>query len=151
MYYKIFTISLINHSEDVEDLNKFINTKRIISIDKHIIQKDNNSYISFIIEYDKKDNQNDFKITTKKPKVDYKEVLNQTDFVIFSKLRDIRKEIADKEGIPVYNVFTNEQLAEIVKNKVNTKTDLSKIPGVGEAKMDKYADKILEFMKGLEI
>jgi hypothetical protein len=45
-----------------------------------------------------------------KPRVDYKEVLSPADFALFAKLRDWRKTTAEKEGIPVYAVLTNECL-----------------------------------------
>jgi len=78
------------------------------------------------------------KNTGRKSRIDYKEVLNEQDFALFSKLRELRKQIAEKEGIPVYAVFTNEQLAEIVRRKVKTKTEMRKIEGIGEAKVEKY-------------
>ena len=48
-----------------------------------------------------------------KQRVDYKEVLSPADFALFAKLRDWRKATAEQEGIPVYAVLTNEQLAAI--------------------------------------
>ena len=45
-------------------------------------------------------------------KVDYKEVLSPEDFVIFAGLREVRKEMAQKDGVPVYTIFTNDQLAQ---------------------------------------
>jgi superfamily II DNA helicase RecQ len=40
--------------------------------------------------------------------------------------------------VPVYAVFTNEQLAKMVTGGVVTKAALEKIDGVGEAKATKY-------------
>ena len=52
-----------------------------------------------------------------KERIDYKEVLSPADFAVFSKLREVRKALAEKEAIPAYSVFTNEQLAQIVREK----------------------------------
>jgi hypothetical protein len=41
--------------------------------------------------------------------VDYREVLDDKDFAVFAKLRTKRKELADKDGVPAYALFTNEQ------------------------------------------
>ena len=46
--------------------------------------------------------------------MDYKEILKSEDFAVFARLRDLRKEIAQAEAVPVYTVFTNEQLAQLV-------------------------------------
>jgi hypothetical protein len=51
--------------------------------------------------------------------VDYKEVMNEADFAVFSRLRDLRKVIAEKEAVPAYAIFTNEQLAAMVTGKVD--------------------------------
>ena len=63
------------------------------------------------------------------PKVDYKEVLKPEEFEVFSRLRDWRKTVAEQEGVPVYVVFTNEQLAEMVRKRVASKAELGGIEG----------------------
>jgi superfamily II DNA helicase RecQ len=65
---------------------------------------------------------------------------------MFSKLRDLRKEIAQAEGVPVYTVFNNEQLAQIVQRKARSKADFETIFGVGDARITKYGDHFVEFL-----
>ena len=62
------------------------------------------------------------------------------EFLNFSKLRDLRKVLAEKEGIHVYTVFTNEHLAEMVRQGLRTVEDLTRIQGVGKARVEKYAE-----------
>ena len=38
-------------------------------------------------------------------------MLKPEEFEVFSRLREWRKAAAEKEGVPVYTVLTNEQLA----------------------------------------
>jgi superfamily II DNA helicase RecQ len=76
-------------------------------------------------------------------KVDYKELLTDEQFQKFAKLRNLRKELADKEGVPVFAVFTNEQLAEMVKKPVKTAADLKTIAGIGDARVEKYGEAVL--------
>jgi superfamily II DNA helicase RecQ len=70
-------------------------------------------------------------------------VLKPQEFEVFSRLRDWRKAVAEKEGVPVYVVLINEQLAQIVQKKTNTKAGLKVIEGVGDARVEKYGDAIL--------
>jgi hypothetical protein len=49
---------------------------------------------------------------SKRAKVDYRELLSAGDFVLFAKLRILRKGMAEREAVPAYALFTNEQLAE---------------------------------------
>ncbi len=151
MQFKNFTIN-IKHDSEIEDLNSFLNQNKIITITKNLVNIENNYYWNFLVEYIEKETKHnkDYKYINKKnEKIDYKEILSPQDFIIFSKLREIRKEIAEKEGIPVYTVFTNEQLAKIVTEKILSKSKLSEINGIGEQKINNYSEKILEFMKSI--
>ena len=40
-------------------------------------------------------------------------VLTPEEFAFFSKLRELRKELAAKDGVPPFVVFTDEQLSSI--------------------------------------
>ena len=66
---------------------------------------------------------------------------------MFAKLRELRKEIAQAEAVPVYTIFTNEQLAQMVQSKVTTKTALEGIAGIGDARIEKYGTRILAFLQ----
>jgi hypothetical protein len=62
-------------------------------------------------------------------KVDYKKILPVEQFDVYSLLRDRRKELAEQDGIPVYAVATNDQLAEMVKMEIPSLGSLGKIAG----------------------
>ena len=79
-----------------------------------------------------------------KGKIDYKEILSEKDFSLFSKLREARKKLAEENGLPVYAVCTNEQLAEIAKRRPKNLGDFMQIEGIGQGKADKYALTLLE-------
>jgi superfamily II DNA helicase RecQ len=82
-----------------------------------------------------------------KGRVDYKEILDEKDFAVFVKLRTLRKTIAEKEGLPLYALFSNEQLAAMVKNRVVTQNALGAIDGVGKARLEKYGQAFLSVLK----
>ncbi len=46
--------------------------------------------------------------------------------------------------MPPYALFSNEQLAAMVTQRVSTRADLRAIAGVGEARLEKYADEFLQ-------
>ena len=80
-------------------------------------------------------------------KIDYKEVLNEVDFALFSTLRELRKEAALRDGVAVYTVFTNEQLAAMVTGRVTSPGALRNIDGVGEVRAAKYGGLFLERLR----
>jgi ATP-dependent DNA helicase RecQ len=62
-------------------------------------------------------------------------------------LRQLRKELSDREGLPAYAIFNNEQLAEMVRRQVTTIESLRKIPGVGEGRVEKYGTAFLSCLR----
>ncbi len=66
---------------------------------------------------------------------------------MFAKLRDWRKEMAGKESNPVYTICTNDQLAEIATKKITTLKGLEEVNGIGEARIKKYGEAMLNIVK----
>lgn len=140
MKYRVFTYP-VPCDETLPELNSFLSAHRILNVRDEIVQVGSGANLVFVVEYldpvaGKGPGGGD-------PKVDYRKELSEEEFMVFSRLRDVRKELADQEATPVYNIFTNAQLAEMVKRKVYTKAGLSEIQGVGEARIEKYAEPVL--------
>jgi superfamily II DNA helicase RecQ len=83
----------------------------------------------------------------KRGKLDYREVLSEMDFAVFAKLRTLRKSLAEREGVPAYALFTNDQLADMVQRRVSTMGALREIPGVGESRVEKYGEAFLGILR----
>ena len=66
--------------------------------------------------------------------------------MVLSRLRDWRKAVAEKEGVPVYVVLTNEQLAQMVQKQVKSKAGLKEIEGVGDARVEKYGEALVQLL-----
>ena len=85
-------------------------------------------------------------VAPKKGRVDYREILSPEDFEVYADLRRLRKELAERDGVPLYAVFTNEQLAAMVQQRITTREDLGRLAGVGPARIAKYGPPFLERM-----
>ena len=48
--------------------------------------------------------------------------------------------------MPVYVVFSNEQLAAMVRQRVASKAALKEIEGLGDARVEKYGAAVLEHL-----
>ncbi|MFP4015676.1 MAG: DNA helicase RecQ [Halanaerobiales bacterium] len=66
-----------------------------------------------------------------------------TDDELFDILRDLRKNIADQEGVPPYVIFHDSTLREMCRYYPIEKTAMLKITGVGVVKFQKYGDKFI--------
>lgn len=67
----------------------------------------------------------------------------------FQTLRTLRKEIADREGVPAYIVFNDKVLREMVARRPATGAELLDVPGVGPAKLERYGDRFLAAVAAL--
>ncbi len=139
LQYKFFTISTRSILADEELLNRFLRQNRVLTIHREFVHDGINSCWSLAIEYLSGDNQTTGQpsVRSGKNRVDYKEVLSPEDFGVFAKLREWRKEKAGETGVPVYTVFTNEQLAQIAIKGILSKTGLREIDGIGESRIKK--------------
>ncbi|HEY6737679.1 MAG TPA: ATP-dependent DNA helicase UvrD2 [Actinopolymorphaceae bacterium] len=66
---------------------------------------------------------------------------------LFDELRAWRLHQAQEQKVPAYCVFTDATLAAIAETCPVDRSQLARIPGVGTAKLDKYADDVLALCK----
>jgi len=149
MAFKAFRITVSGSEEYELELNTFLRTHRVLSVSREFIANGENSFWALLIDYleGRSATTSNDGSGGNRNRVDYRQVLNADDFAVFARLRDLRKEIAKAESVPVYLVFTNEQLAQIVQQRVTTKAQLEKIDGIGDARVEKYGARIIEFLK----
>ena len=83
----------------------------------------------------------DKRVVPEKAKHRAEEIDCDTDF--FHYLRDMRKEIADLEGVPPYVVFADRSLRAMAAYHPASNADLLTIPGVGQNKLEKYGERFL--------
>ncbi|GAB1342046.1 hypothetical protein MASR1M101_11730 [Gemmatimonas sp.] len=70
--------------------------------------------------------------------------LDGDDRALFDALRALRRELADEARVPPYIVFGDRVLLEMVARKPETHHALLSVPGVGQAKLERYGDYFLE-------
>ncbi|MDQ0475661.1 DNA helicase RecQ [Chryseobacterium sp. MDT2-18] len=69
------------------------------------------------------------------------------DQVLFGQLKDLRKSVAKKYGIPPYTVFMDPSLEDMtVQYPINIE-EIGKVYGVGEGKAKKYGKEFADFIK----
>ncbi len=143
MAFKFFQIPIREFQAIEAELNAFLRGHRVLSVDRRWVDLGQDSFWSICVDYLDGQAGAGLDARNKGRAKDYKEVLSPEDFTVFVRLRDLRKEVAQAEAVPVYTIFTNEQLAGMVQNRVRTKGDLETIAGVGDARIEKYGARFL--------
>ena len=76
-----------------------------------------------------------------------KDSLPEADKACFEELRLLRREIAEMEDIPAYQVFGDATLIEMAKFRPQTDAEMLKISGVGHTKLERFGFEFLQFFK----
>ncbi len=69
------------------------------------------------------------------------------DAALFQQLRRWRKQLADERGLPPYVIFSDRTLEEMATYFPHTPADLERIHGVGQRKLEQYADVVLPIIR----
>lgn len=144
--YQSFFVSPFGEPSACDELNRFVKSHRIVNIEKRLVDGERGTGWIFLIEYGDAGKGSNTGTT---PKVDYRAELPADQYACYERLRQLRKQLADQEGIPVYTVFTNEQLAAMVKKPASSIKDIAAIPGVGEARVKQFAEPFLALVRDL--
>jgi len=143
--YSFFVIPTLDDQDASDEMNRFMQSVKLVQVHREFVNLGGSSYWAFAIEYLSGES-----VTPKskrlKATIDYKEVLSPEDFAVYARLRDWRKETALREGVPPYVVFTNEQLATMVKKQVSLISDLQAMDGVGDARVKKYGIAVIQII-----
>ena len=77
-------------------------------------------------------------------KVDYRQVLDEATFQRFSRMRELRKQLALEEAVPPFAIFSDAELAALAKVEPLTIAAMLGVKGVGEKKVEKYGARFTE-------
>jgi ATP-dependent DNA helicase RecQ len=73
--------------------------------------------------------------------------LDEKQQALFERLRVLRKDLADRQGVPAYIVFSDKVLAEMAARRPATPGELLDVSGVGPAKLERYGDAFLDALR----
>ena len=143
MAFAFFQLPANAGPELAAPLNSFLGTHRVVRVTREWCPAGTDSYWAFCVEY----MEGAPAAGTVTTKVDYKAVLPPEQFEVFARLRTLRKALAEREGQPVFAVFSNQQLADIVRRDCRTLDDLKGVPGIGESRVEKYGTEVLAVLQ----
>ena len=104
MQYRFFTIPIREPDEGMAELNRFLAGHRILAVDRQFVQDASNSAWAICISFDSGEATQPGRSASmaRRGKVDFKDILSEPEFAVFARLRALRKEKADAEGVPAY-------------------------------------------------
>ena len=151
MQIEIFTISVFGDRETLDEMNRFIRGHNVVSVKEKLVEsRDGEAYWCYSVRYIQRAKKAMKGQGIRTPKIDYREVLDEATFAKYDRLRACRKIISEEEGVALYVVFSNAELAKIAALPELKSANLLSIEGIGKAKIEKYGKRILElYQKGM--
>lgn len=132
MRIKIFSIPVVGGDRLTQEMNAFFSSKKVLEVEKQLVSLGQSAFWSFCITYI------EGSAPPPQEKIDYKEVLDAASFQRFARMREIRKRLAEEEGLPAYAIFSNREMAELAKIAELTDAAMQGIKGIGKKKVEKY-------------
>ena len=88
------------------------------------------------------------KSVTDRPPSHAIELSEPGDPQLYERLRRLRTALAEEEGVAPFVIFHDKTLRTIASHKPVTRAALLEIPGIGDAKADRYGRRVLEIVNG---
>ncbi len=149
MAYRFFVVPVHDEGSAIAELNGFVRSHRVLSVDRRWVDQGTESFWSFCVDYLERvaGGGADWQGQCHEPgEGRLSRGAEPEDFAVFARLRQMRKEISQAEAVPVYTVFTNEQLAQMVRTRATTKAGAGK-DRRGRRRADrKYGPRFLEVL-----
>lgn len=73
--------------------------------------------------------------------------VESADPELFRRLRELRSEIAKRQSVPAYVVFTDASLHEMTRLLPQTEQEFLRVPGVGQKKWERYGKQFLDVLR----
>ena len=140
MQLKVFTVAAIGGDAQLDEVNAFLRSNRVVSVDRQLFLQDGVAWWSFCVTWlaSVAVHQSASDPQRKSSKVDYRETLDPEVFAVFSRLRVVRRALAEADAVPAYAVFTDAELAQIASLPQMDEKRLLSIEGIGAKRVEKY-------------
>ena len=140
MVFAIITVPFdaVTKAFHPDDLNRFCLNKKVLSQKVEFFKDGGMPYWSVFLEYD----------SLLEPMGKETAGLTQVGKLCYEKLRQWRKETAEKDGVPPFVIARNTQLSEIIQKEITTMEGLKQINGFGRKKIEKYGKEITGIIAG---
>ncbi len=140
-----FRFSEVMDGFDDKSLQEFIADKEVIEFSEHFFIHENTPYLAVILSYRLLAAEEKRRLDRRQ---DPRSELDDREKKAYDALRAWRSVRARQDGIPAYMIATNKQFARMVKLGATDRAALTRVPGIGEAKIANYGEEILQVIAG---
>lgn len=156
MSFHFFAVPTLDPAAAQAELNAFCAEHRVVQVDRQFVAAGPRSHWALCVQVAEGPGPLPDALKVRRgiaaaggesgARIDRKQRLSETDFARFARLREQRKALAERDGVPVYAVFIIEQLAAMVQNRASALADLQAIDGIGPARLERHGAAMLALL-----
>ncbi len=124
---------------DDEILTNFLLNKQLKSLKPAFFQHDGKPYWTVLVEYEPL-----LAVDEKRPAG---HLLTTEQTSLLGRLRQWRREKADRDGVPAFVIATNKQLEQLTLRLPKSLESLRQINGFGKSKVERHGKEIIELIR----
>lgn len=138
--FRILTIPFDRAKGFFDDslLNEYLLNKRVKTWGARFFQLDGEAYWTVFIDADP---------VLPPPGKRAEEGLSEPERLFLQRLREWRKERAEKDGTPPFIIATNTELLAVIRKTPVTLEQLRSVRGFGQGKVSRYGEEIVSLVK----
>lgn len=146
---RVFSLKFSNSLDGFDNgiVDRFCRENTILDIKTEFVVHEKFPYCLVSVVYEEKSKQPKFLAPEKVEKEDVTATLNESEKLLYERLRVWRKQTADQAGIPAFMVCTNVQMKEIVVRRCHSIEAMQAIHGLGKSKLANNGKAILAIIE----
>ena len=139
MQIKTFMLPVASASQAEEELNRFLRGHRVLQIERHFCP-DNGGYWAVLVEYVDGDPTDMVPPARRKDKQDPTKELTDEERQRYEHFKQVRHQLANKNAIPAYLIFTNEELAILSRIPELSAETIKDVKGIAPTRLKQYIE-----------
>ena len=148
MPYRFFFVPISDQADVAGELNRFVSSHRTVAVERNFLPDGASSGWAVCVTYTDSPSPEAKPLASnaRREEPDWRSMLTPAEFAVFSRMRALRAELAKADGVPPYNVFTNEHFKEMVRQRASSLAALKRIARIGDARAEKYGPTFLKII-----
>ena len=138
MQIKIFMMPLSDIERSEAEANKFLRSHRILQTDRQFCP-DGGGYWTLLAQYLDGDPAAEVPPAHRREQTDPTVGLSEAEREKYERLKAIRREVAKRDAVAAYMVFTNHELAMLAQLPVLDEETTRKVKGIAPRRLSDYA------------
>mgnify|MGYP002624231077 CR=1 FL=1 len=139
MQYRKFILSLTDDGAQEAELNRFLRGHRIVKVEQHFMADD--ALWAFLVCYlDGEQKESTPAAHRSGERFDPAKELTGEQLVRYQRYAAVRLQLARRDNVKAFVVFTNRELGELAKQDSLTLDTLRRVDGVGDARISQYGE-----------